>query len=393
MSDSLKVGIVANEFFDPAIGRVGGFGWAAKTAANLLKHHPLCNVDVRFLTTEEPTESSYGNIILNGIPLISANGRRLRRVIKMFQTNLDVLLTIDYRGNYRGAFNMLPFTPIITWVRDPRTPADINKINSLRIPGKEIRPSGISTMETQSLGAYRDRPFPLKNSVTLANKMPHLKESNEEVYHIPGSEWVLPNPDVVDYSSVKVEKAKKPTVVYVGRLDPIKRPWLFVELARQIPEADFLMLGKNHFEEEGGWEIDSVPENLKLMGHVTGEKKYKILSSAWVFVNTSIHEESPVSVLEALAYETPLVCFEDWGSIVSKYGISIGQRCGHGLDGIPDLVAAVRKLLNNNELRAAYGEKGRTYVEKEHNDKTFLKAFRDICIHAGVKNVKDSILV
>ncbi|WP_340106945.1 hypothetical protein [Rhodohalobacter sp. 8-1] len=30
MADSLKVGIVANEFFDPAIGRVGGFGWAAK---------------------------------------------------------------------------------------------------------------------------------------------------------------------------------------------------------------------------------------------------------------------------------------------------------------------------------------------------------------------------
>lgn len=393
MSNSLRVGIVANEFFDPETGRVGGFGWAAKNAADLLRKHPSCNVDVSYLTTGEKAGSPQKNLIVDGIPIISVYGSRFQKMLQMIQINVDVLLTIDYRSNYRGVFNILPFVPIITWVRDPRTPADITKVNSLKIPGNNVKPAGTKAQETRSLGAYRKRPFPLKNHVNLANKMPYMKEKNKEVYNIPSSNWVLPNPDVVDYSRVEVKKAKKPTVVFIGRLDPIKRPWIFVELARQIPEADFLMLGKNHFNQENGWKIDGVPENLKLLGHVTGQEKYEVLSSAWIFVNTSIHEESPVSVLEALAYETPLVCFEDWGGIVSKYGISIGQRLGSGLNALPDLTAAVRKLLNNEELRIDYGKRGRDYVEKEHNDEAFLTAFREICINAGVKKAKYSIFI
>lgn len=392
-SNPLRVGIVANEFFEPKIGRVGGFGWAAKNVAQLLKKHPYCNVDVSFLTTSSLENLSQKNLVVDGVPIITVNGNRFQKMLQMIQTNIDILLTIDYRSNYRGVFNILPFTPIITWVRDPRTMADIKKVNSLMIPGKDVKPAGICALETQNLEAYKKRPFPLKNHVTLANKMPHMKETNEEVYSIPSSDWVLPNPNVVDYPNVKINKAKKPTIVYIGRLDPIKRPWLFVDLARQIPEANFLMLGKNHFEEEDGWTIDSIPENLELLGHVTGEDKYEILSSAWIFVNTSIHEESPVSVLEALAYETPLVCFEDWGGMVSRYGISIGQRPGNGLDGLPNLIDAVRQLLINEELRTEYGKKGRAYVEKVHNDEAFLTTFRDICINAGVKKAKDSILV
>lgn len=393
MSDPLRVGIVANEFFDLEIGRVGGFGWAAKNAALLLKNHPFSNVEVTYLTTGNPTGPSQENLVVDGIPIFSVNGNRFQKMTQMIQINIDVLLSIDFRSNYRSVFNILPFTPIITWVRDPRTLADIEKVNSLKIPGKDIKPAGINSSDTQNLDAYSKRPFPLKNHETLANKMPHMKETNKEVYNIPGSDWVLPNPNVVDYSGVEIKKAKKPTVVFIGRLDPIKRPWLFVELARQIPEANFLMLGKNHFNQENGWKIDSVPENLELLGHVTGEKKYKILSSAWIFVNTSIHEESPVSVLEALAYETPLVCFEDWGGIVSRYGISLGQRFGSGLNALPDLAAAVRKLLNNEELRIDYGKRGRDYVEKEHNDEAFLTAFREICINAGVKKTKYSIFI
>ncbi|WP_340106944.1 glycosyltransferase family 4 protein [Rhodohalobacter sp. 8-1] len=345
------------------------------------------------MTTGDLGGSSKENVVLDGIPVITVNGSRFQKALQIVRLEIDVILTIDYRCNYRGIFNILPFTPVITWVRDPRTQAVIEKVNSLKIPGKNVEPAGICIPETRNLAAYRKRPFPLKNRVTLANKMSHLKEKNEDVYNIPGSEWVLPNPSVVDYSGVNVKKAEKPTVVFVGRLDPIKRPWLFVELARMFPEADFLMLGKNHFEEEDGWEINNVPENLKLLGHVTGEEKYQILSSAWIFVNTSIHEESPVSAFEALAYETPLVCFEDWGGIVSRHGISIGQRLGTGLDGMPDLVSAVKQLLNDEELRTKYGKRGRAFVEKEHNDEAFLTAFRELCIHTGVKRAKDSILV
>ena len=49
-----------------------------------------------------------------------------------------------------------------------------------------------------------------------------------------------------------------------------------------------------------------LPPNIKVLGHVEGILKHQLVSSAWVLVNTSIHEALPTSFLEALARETPL---------------------------------------------------------------------------------------
>jgi len=385
MTKVLTVGIVANEFFDTNLGRVGGFGWAASRAADVLLNHPSSHADVCYITPGKIDGSDSKRAVSGGIPLYSINGNRLQKLLQAIRVSVDILLTIDFRGNYGSVFKAMPFTPIITWVRDPRTMADIEKVKSLQLPGREdVQPAGIGTVSTHGLSSYNS--FPFKNRVTLANKMPHLKKTNHEVYHLPGSDWVLPNPSVVDYSSVEVCKSDKPSVVTIGRLDPIKRPWLFMELARKFPDVDFLMLGKSHFDvSEGGWEAEHVPENLKLLGHVTGTEKHEILSAAWVFVNTSIHEESPVSVFEALAYETPVISYEDWGGIVNRYGISIGQHRGTGLEGMEDLECALKKLLDHEELRTSCGKAGRQYVEQTHNDGEFLKAFQSICLHAGVK--------
>ena len=153
------------------------------------------------------------------------------------------------------------------------------------------------------------------------------------------------------------------------------------------------MLGKSHFDGEGSWVPENIPTNVKLLGHVTGEDKFNLLSSAWVLVNTSINEESPVSVMEALAYETPVISYEDWGRLVERHGIAIGQRFGTGMEGLPDLRNALNLLLTNDELRRSYGKVGREYVESEHNDEAFLKSFKDICVKAGVKKAADLIRV
>lgn len=386
----LKVGIVANEFFNQKVGRVGGFGWAAEKASTVLRNHPESNSDVYFITAENIRDDS----VLNGTPLITLNGNRLSNFLKLIPLGIDVLLTIDYRSSYRGVFNALPFTPIITWVRDPRTTPDIEKIKSLKIPGnKSVVPAGISDNDMSGLSKYANRNFPFSNKVCLANKMTHLRKTNSEVYNLPESEFVLPNPSVVNYDAAKIDKDDKPTVIFIGRLDPIKRPWLFIELAKNFPAVDFLMLGQQHFNGKCSWKPANMPANLKLLGHVTGKEKHRILSSAWVFVNTSIHEESPVSVMEALAYETPVVSYEDWGGIVVNHGIAIGQHPGTGMEGIPQLSNALRILLNNHNLRRNYGKAGRDYVEKEHNDQVFLSSFRDICLNLNIKKVTKHITV
>ncbi len=41
----IKVGIVANEFFDRRLGRMGGFGWAAAQVASCFRDEPDVGVD------------------------------------------------------------------------------------------------------------------------------------------------------------------------------------------------------------------------------------------------------------------------------------------------------------------------------------------------------------
>jgi glycosyltransferase involved in cell wall biosynthesis len=182
----------------------------------------------------------------------------------------------------------------------------------------------------------------------------------------------------------KVSKSETPRVIFLGRLDPIKRPWLFVELARAFPTVEFLMLGQSHFPERGNWATGQLPGNVTMLGHVDGARKLQLLSSAWVLVNTSIHEALPTSFLEALACETPLLGCNNSEGIVSRFGIFIGSWAGDGMSSLPAFAGGLAQLIENDDQRTRLGQDGRRWVEQTHNATTFLSAFDKLCARAGV---------
>ena len=87
-------------------------------------------------------------------------------------------------------------------------------------------------------------------------------------------------PNAIQVNPVRVVKSARPSVVFLGRLDPIKRPWIFAALAARHSDADFLFLGQSHFEGPGSWRPENLPSNLRLLGHVGEEEKFRVLSSA-----------------------------------------------------------------------------------------------------------------
>lgn len=375
---------MANEFLDPNIGRLGGFGWAASRAADVF-NKSQSGFEAVFLTPLLYSHSQPGLAVTNGTRLLYRSGRRYKDSARLLYERIDILLTIDYRTDYNVIFDCAPLTPIVTWVRDPRSPADIDKMMSLRIPGsKKTALPGLHTNNTRDLSKYIQPGRLFKRPVILGNKMPYLSAKHTSVYGLPPTNHELPNPDLINYQEYKPNASGHPRVIYLGRLDPIKRPWLFIELARNFPEVEFLMLGKDHFADKGGWTPEDIPENVKILGHLSGKKKYDLCASAWVLVNTSIHEESPVSVFEALASETPVLSYEDWGGIVERFGIAIGQHRGTGLEGIPSLTEGLDQLLREHSLRHALGRAGHLHVRQEYTDRRFLGCFRDICKAAGL---------
>ena len=380
----IKLGVVANEFFDLSIGRMGGFGWATRQVAKCFNTDPDLGVDIVFLSGEFSAEASQSDTLVHETRLIPYQQNRFDYCRHIWAESLDLILGIDYRPSYRSLFRILPRTPIITWVRDPRPPEDVEKINTTRIPGQEhIKPKGLDPIDCTSMAKVVKYSKWLRRPVLFATPASFLADKVLGTYGVqPPEVAFLPN--IIDLEPGEVIKSERPRVVFLARLDPYKRPWLFVELARHFPEVEFLFLGKAHHQGEGAWEHNSLPNNVRLMGHVDGEKKLELLSSAWVLVNTSIHEGLAVSFQEALKCETPILSCLNPENVVSRFGIYVGRWDGTGLEGMPKFVEGLTRLLEDKELRTRLGKEGRQWVTKTHNKSQFLEAFNDLCTRAGV---------
>jgi glycosyltransferase involved in cell wall biosynthesis len=376
----IKLGIVSNEFFGHEIGGMGGFGWAARQVANLFNKHPQHGVEAVFLNrTLQCTNNQVHNT-----PIIARDGGRLSSLRMLRAERIDLLLMIDYRPSYRFFAGALPRTPIIVWVRDPRTSEDVREIKTLRVPGAgALLPQGTEAIDCTSLGKIVRASRLLRRPVLFATPAPHLATKVPAAYRVkPAEVSFLPN--IVDLYPGEVSKSTAPRVVFLGRFDPIKRPWLFAKLAEQFPEVEFLFIGQSHFEGEGAWQPADLPANVSLLGHVDGAEKLKTLASAWALVNTSIHEGLAVSFLEALACETPIISSQNPGDVVSRFGVYVGRWDGDGLDALPHFGEALKRLLPDSATRARLGKEGRAWVAETHSPAQFLRAYRALCASVGV---------
>jgi glycosyltransferase involved in cell wall biosynthesis len=379
----MKLGIVANEFFDRAIGPMGGFGWAARQVATFFNTQPHLGVNVLFLTANRKYCGGQSHRrVHDTVLLIHSQAPRYRRLL--LKQQLDLVLTIDYRPQYRAVLEILAHIPVVVWLRDPRPPAALTALHTLTIPeDPAVRPQGIRGIDCTSVSTLLDphrRPY---RPVLFATPAPTLSRFLESTYHVSGVACTF-LPNIVTIDVRQVIKNQQPRVIFLGRLDPIKRPWVFVELARRFPEVEFLMLGQSHFQGRGSWVPRQLPENVTLLGHIDGEQKLHLLASAWVLVNTSIHEALPISFLEALACDTPLLSCTNPEGLVSRFGIFTGSWDGDGMESLPRFVNGLRQLLEHHSWRTQLGQEGRAWVERTHNSANFLHAFDVLCASAGV---------
>src|SRR5580765_141688 len=109
----MRVGIVAAEFLQPGFTRVGGYGWAASRAGEVLAaagHDPVFVCPDTEALAAAPAD-------FDGIPLVAKEDGALRFARRLRAERPEVLLSIDYRPSYDTAFTALPRTPAIVWVR------------------------------------------------------------------------------------------------------------------------------------------------------------------------------------------------------------------------------------------------------------------------------------
>jgi glycosyltransferase involved in cell wall biosynthesis len=174
-----------------------------------------------------------------------------------------------------------------------------------------------------------------------------------------------------------------PTVLFAGRLDPVKRPLMLVDIALELKKlalsagTRFLVAGDGP---EWGRLQDRVQgaklrEEFVFLGAVDDIRP--VLAQAHVVVLPSQWEGIPFIVLEALALERPVVCSQV-GALDEVVSPHTGILVKTGQGEVRRFAMALQSLLSDPRRRRAMGEAGRRMVERDYDQARSRRQYQEL---------------
>ena len=179
-----------------------------------------------------------------------------------------------------------------------------------------------------------------------------------EIVHIPS--FYEPADDLGDLA------AEPDTLLWIGRVRAEKAPLRYIELARAIPDARFVMvpveLGSKVEYRELRDAASTVP-NLELRDRIPHAELMKLVANAVAVVNTSHVEGLPNVFLEAWARGVPVLTLEcDPDGVIERHGLGIAASGSW-----ERFVAGARELLATRLRREELSGRTRAYVDEVHS--------------------------
>jgi glycosyltransferase involved in cell wall biosynthesis len=174
---------------------------------------------------------------------------------------------------------------------------------------------------------------------------------------------------------------KRPLVLAVARLDPQKGHRHLLEAAREVPQAVFALAGDGPERAE----LENLAARLGIRDRVRflGDRSDipDLLAACDVFVLPSLYEGLPISVLEAMAAERPVVATAIGGT---------DEVVTDGVSGLlvppadPDAIAsALRRLLGDDGLRARLASAGRARATTEFSADRMVRRVTELYEQLG----------
>ncbi len=215
-----------------------------------------------------------------------------------------------------------------------------------------------------------------------AESLDFLSPSLADIYQkemgnrLKGRLFITPN-SFIDYTNYFSKPPKKPWVVFLGRLESLKNPMLFLaavnELLKQNRNQDvtFYVMGTGRMMRQmQQYVVDQKIERVVFTG--LHPHPWEILQKSSVFVSLQTSENYPSqSLLEAMACENGIVV-TDVGDTRKLIGEDEGLLVE--LNG-QEVTNAIDTFLNNPELRAVLGAKARQKAISNHTLERFVKWF------------------
>ena len=137
-----------------------------------------------------------------------------------------------------------------------------------------------------------------------------------------------------------------PVVLWMARMAPVKNPGLALEVARLLPEVNFLMAGGGDLFVETK---ANAPKNVLLLGWVDAAE---VIPAADIFLSTSLNEGIPYSLIEVQSCGIPIVAVDSG---------AVNELITDGVSGVlskPDpneIALKLKSLLNDKPRKASMG--------------------------------------
>lgn len=153
-------------------------------------------------------------------------------------------------------------------------------------------------------------------------------------------------------------------VLWVSNLRALKRPELVLELARQLPQVKFTLVGGpmpggQAYYDDMLAAAARLP-NVTMLGPVPYAESAALFDRARIFLNTSSIEGFPNTFLQAWIRGVPVVSFFDPDSLVQR--LSLG-RIASSLDTMRE---AIHDLLEGEVDRQMIGRRAREFATREY---------------------------
>ncbi len=141
--------------------------------------------------------------------------------------------------------------------------------------------------------------------------------------------------------------AKENLVITIGRVVPEKRMNLFLEIARQLPQLKFAIIGSVAPERESYLQHlkDTAPTNVSFVMSPLRRVK-DLLAKAKIYVHSALNEHFGISIVEAMAAGCVPVVHDSGGprEIVSN-------NAGYKWNSVSEAVTQISNLVENDTLR------------------------------------------
>ena len=177
---------------------------------------------------------------------------------------------------------------------------------------------------------------------------------------------------VTDKSVARISLGLPDSVLIVGwmaRMAPVKNPQLLLEVAKQLPEVQFVMAG-------GGDLVESIkanaPTNVKVIGWADAATFWSAVDIA---ISTSDNEGMPVALIEAQLAGVPVIAT----NVGSNSEVIQDEVTGLiAIKSIDSLVGAIKCFTSLPVLIRARGDKGKERASKEFSLEKMIRSHEDL---------------